>query len=161
MANKFEHTSQRIIVNTEAEKEAATGKLLSRVGVSVCLNDYEFMDRVSIDTEGLSLMDLGIVDSRRAYKIAKLALHRLAETNLAAIVVNGEVIADKQIATPEELARASQESIASRLPDEDTTAIDFAVGVYPSVHDIYALKFDPDSTIPLVEMHVTPPNLAA
>jgi hypothetical protein len=161
MANKYEHTSQRIIVNAEADKEVATGKLLSRVGVSVCLSDYEFIDRVSRDTEGLSLMDLGIIDSRRAYKIAKLALYRLAETNLAATVVNGEVVADKNNATPEELAAASKSSIASRLPDEDTTEINFTVGVYPSVHDIYALKFDPESTIPLVEMHVTPPDLAA
>jgi hypothetical protein len=161
MANKYEHTSQRIILNAEAEKDASTGKQLSRVGVSVCLSDYEFIDRVSMDTEGLSLMELGGIDSRRAYKIAKLALHRLAETNLAATVVNGEVVADKNSATPEELAAASQASLASRLPDEDTTEIDFTVGVYPSVHDVYALKFDPDSTIPIVEMHVTPPDLAA
>lgn len=161
MANNFEHSSQRIVVNTEVDKEIATGRLLSRVGVLVCLNDYEFMSRVSMDTEGVSLIELGTADPRRAYKIAKLALQRLAEKNLAATVVNGEVVADKNTATPEELTAASQAVLASRLPDEDTTEIDFTVGVYPSVHDVYALKFDPDYNVPIVEMHVTPPNLAA
>ena len=161
MASKFEHTSQRIVLNTQTNEETATGKRKSQVDVSICLNDYEFMSRVSMDTEGVSLIELGTADPRRAYKIAKLALQRLAEKNLAATVVNGEVVADKNTATPEELTAASQAVIASRLPDEDTTEIDFTVGVYPSVHDIHVLKFDPEQSMPIVEMHVTPPNLAA
>lgn len=161
MTDNFEHTSQRIVVNTQTDQELATGRLLSQVDVSISLYDYEFIDYVSKKTEGVSFIELGAVDSRRAYKIAKLALRRLAEVDMTATVINGEVVANRRSSSAPELTAIGQAALASCLPDEDITEIRFTVGVYPSVHDIYALKLDPDSNIPIVEMRVSPPDLAA
>lgn len=161
MVNESEHSSKRILVDTQVERVVATNALQSRVGITLCLNDFEFINRVSMDTEGVSLIELGSTDARRAYKIARAAVCHLVETDMTAAVINGNVVADRHDATAEELTMISKTSIANILPDEDTTEFDFTVAVYPSTLDVHILKMDPGSSTPIVEMRVTPPDLAA
>lgn len=161
MSETPKNTSERIIVRSAIDHNSAADTPATSITIGVCLSDWEYINKVSVDTEGVSLQELSEYDTRRAYKIARMTLAHLVQTTSASgLRVNGPAVANKDTATPAELAAMGKTSIDRILPDEDVTAFNFDIGVYPTDEDVEMFGVDPNAIMPIVDMRSEPSGFA-
>lgn len=156
MSEKRKPHSDRIAVNSFISEGVSAEWQISRIDLEMGLNDYEFIDGVSIAAEGRSLMRLSEQDARRAYEITRSALCRLAGTGSHDTIVNGRRSLPVDGVAPLALLAHTQKAVELALPEKNTTPFDLNIGIYPSQFDIHFLGSDPDECIPVFDLQVPP-----
>lgn len=161
MSHDVQSHNKPIFISKYDADDAGQPLPCPRLRIAMNIDDYEIVDRMSRNGEGLPLSELSEADAQRAYKITKMALYRFASRRMNDLELNDVQIACKDDATDEELAAIGRTLVDHIMPDEDTTVFDVQVGTPPSDLDVELLGANPRGFIPIAEMHVTPPDFAS
>jgi hypothetical protein len=159
MAELPDYSTETIVFTSDTRRNVSTDQLIQDIEIKTSIEVFEYMNNISLEVEDVSLFELSENDSRRAYKIAKAALLRLASSKLKASYFNNVEVASTEDTSQSDLAKIN-ETLLNILPDEDVTEFDIILSVYPTKDDKWIFDFEDDTTSHLVSMHVTPPNLA-
>lgn len=145
--------STGITLKIRGERDAPT-----QVEVSLCLADYDYLNKYALEMDRMPLVTLADRDAYRAYGLARSGL--LAIARMGVTRIDDDLTApDETFGAPLAVKAQKYKERADEMPDPDTSSFGFTIGIYPSAEDIELLGAEPD-TITIIDTLVEPQGLA-